>query len=284
MGVAKSWPRSFFKPSFPKVPLIPILHEKSLSPNLTRSLEFQQVRTMFIQTETTPNQDSLKFIPGVPVMGEGGTAEFLSGHSASTSPLAKLLFRIEGVRGVFFGPDFITISKDQDTPWQLMKPDIYANIMDFFATGQPIVTEEQPPSDTTIQEGDSEVVQMIKELLETRVRPAIQEDGGDIEYRGFENGIVKLKLRGSCRTCDSSVVTLKNGIENMLMHYIPEVISIQQVLDKEEEVGQQEFEKLEKRLTEMEFYDVGNTHSPLKLQLWLSETFCMASDDLYSNT
>ncbi|CAG8545399.1 6622_t:CDS:2 [Ambispora gerdemannii] len=214
----------------------------------SRVLKSQQMRTMFIQTQTTPNQDSLKFIPGVPVMPEGGTAEFLSGHSASTSPLAKKLFRIEGVRGVFFGPDFITISKDQDTPWQLMKPDVYANIMDFFATGQPVLTEGQPPSDTEIQEGDSEVVQMIKELLDTRIRPAIQDDGGDIEYRGFENGIVKLKLRGSCRTCDSSVVTLKNGIENMLMHYIPEVTAVQQIYDEMDQVAQLEFEKLEKKI------------------------------------
>lgn len=205
---------------------------------------------MFIQTVETPNQDSLKFIPGTPVMPQGGTAEFLSGHQAAISPLAKRLFQVEGVRGVFFGPDFITISKDQDTPWQLMKPDIYANIMDFFATGLPVLTEEQPPSDTDIQEGDSEVVQMIKELIDTKIRPSIQDDGGDIEYRGFENGIVKLKLKGACRTCDSSVVTLRNGIENMLMHYVPEVTGIEQILDAEEEVGQQEFAKLENQLGE----------------------------------
>ncbi|CAG8535104.1 5559_t:CDS:1 [Paraglomus brasilianum] len=207
------------------------------------------VRTMFIQTETTPNQDSLKFIPGVQVMQSGGTAEFLSIREAMTSPLAKKLFTIEGVTGVFFGPDFITVSKDTDTPWPIMKPDIYANIMDFFASGQPILTEEQPPSDTAILPDDPEVVQMIKELLDTHVRPAIQEDGGDIEYRGFENGIVKLKLRGSCRTCDSSVVTLRNGIESMLMHYIPDVTGIEQVLDAEEEISQKEFEKLEKKLS-----------------------------------
>ncbi|CAG8641865.1 5738_t:CDS:2 [Funneliformis caledonium] len=207
-----------------------------------------QVRTMFIQTETTPNQDSLKFKPGVSVMPDGGTAEFLSGNSATTSPLAKKLFQIDGVRGVFFGPDFITISKDQDTPWQLMKPDIYADIMDFFSSGQPILTEAQPPSDTEIKDDDPEVVQMIKELLDTRIRPAIQEDGGDIEYRGFDNGIVKLKLKGACRSCDSSVITLRNGIENMLMHYIPEVTCVEQILDEEESVSQHEFERLERKL------------------------------------
>ncbi|CAB4410419.1 unnamed protein product [Rhizophagus irregularis] len=203
---------------------------------------------MFIQTEITPNQDSLKFKPGVPVMTDGNTAEFLSGNSATISPLAKKLFQIEGVRGVFFGPDFITISKDQDTPWQLMKPDIYANIMDFFFLGQPILTEVQTPSDTKIKDDDPEIVQMIKELLDTRIRPAIQDDGGDIEYKGFDNGVVKLKLKGACRSCDSSIVTLRNGIENMLMHYIPEVTCVEQVLDEEESISQREFEKLEQKL------------------------------------
>ncbi|RIB15776.1 scaffold protein Nfu/NifU, partial [Gigaspora rosea] len=225
-----------------------LLSRSQVRPSALRSVRTMLARTMFIQAEPTPNQDSLKFIPGVPVMKDGGTAEFLSGNSASISPLAKKLFQIDGVRGVFFGPDFITISKDPDAPWQLMKPDIYANIMDFFASGQPIVTEAQPPSDTEIKDDDPEVVQMIKELLDTRVRPAIQDDGGDIEYRGFDNGIVKLKLKGACRSCDSSVVTLRNGIENMLMHYIPEVTCVEQILDEEEAISQFEFEKLEKKL------------------------------------
>ncbi|KAF9969422.1 hypothetical protein BGZ73_008227 [Actinomortierella ambigua] len=211
----------------------------------------QQVRTMFIQTETTPNQDSLKFIPGVAVMTDSSTAEFLDARNAMQSPLAKKLFQIEGVRGVFFGPDFVTITKDQDAVWQLMKPDIYSSIMDFFASGQPILLQDgdaNVPTDTMILEDDSETVQMIKELLDTRIRPSIQDDGGDIEYRGFEDGVVKLKLKGACRTCDSSTVTLKNGIENMLMHYVPEVTSVEQVFDPEEEMGQLEFAKLEQRL------------------------------------
>ncbi|KAF9898457.1 hypothetical protein BX616_004004 [Lobosporangium transversale] len=207
---------------------------------------------MFIQTDTTPNQDSLKFIPGVAVMSDGSTAEFLDARNAMNSPLAKKLFQIDGVRGVFFGPDFLTITKDQDAVWQLMKPDIYSAIMDFFASGQPIISESaegaETHSDTMILEDDSETVQMIKELLDTRIRPSIQDDGGDIEYRGFEDGIVKLKLKGACRTCDSSTVTLKNGIENMLMHYVPEVTSVEQVFDADEEMGQLEFEKLERRL------------------------------------
>lgn len=213
----------------------------------------QQVRTMFIQTEATPNQDSLKFVPGVPVMKDSSTAEFLDARNAMRSPLAKKLFQIDGIRGVFFGPDFVTITKDQDAVWQLMKPDIYSSIMDFFASGQPIINAgdadaENAHSDTMILEDDSETVQMIKELLDTRIRPSIQDDGGDIEYRGFEDGVVKLKLKGACRTCDSSTVTLKNGIENMLMHYVPEVTAVEQVFDPEEDMSQLEFEKLERRL------------------------------------
>lgn len=206
---------------------------------------------MFIQTEQTPNTESLKFIPGVEVLGNG-TAEFLDVRSSMQSPLAKQLFQIDGIVGVFLGPDFITISKDQNAEWQLMKPDIYAAIMDHFASGQPIMYNEGDlaESDTAIHPDDSEEVQMIKELLDTRIRPAIQEDGGDIEYCGFEGGIVKLKLKGSCRGCDSSVVTLKNGIENMLMHYIPEVEGVEQVIDENEAVALQEFDKLEKKLGE----------------------------------
>lgn len=211
----------------------------------------QQVRTMFIQTEQTPNDDSLKFIPGVPVLGSG-SAEFLDVRASMKSPLAKQLFHIDGIAGVFFGPDFITISKEETAEWQLMKPDIYAAIMDHFASGQPIVydADDLAASDTTIHPDDSEEVQMIKELLDTRIRPSIQEDGGDIEYCGFEEGIVKLKLKGSCRGCDSSAITLKNGIENMLMHYIPEVQGVEQVIDETESIALQEFDKLERKLGE----------------------------------
>lgn len=206
---------------------------------------------MFIQTEPTPNEDSLKFIPGTPVLGSG-SMEFLDTRESMKSPLAKQLFQIDGISGVFFGPDFVTISKEPSSEWQLMKPDIYAAIMDHFSSGQPILYDENDlaQSDTTILPDDPEEVQMIKELLDTRIRPAIQEDGGDIEYCGFEGGIVKLKLKGSCRGCDSSVVTLKNGIENMLMHYIPEVQGVEQVIDENEAVALQEFDKLEKKLNE----------------------------------
>jgi Fe-S cluster biogenesis protein NfuA len=174
---------------------------------------------MFIQTEVSPNPNSLKFKPGKSVMGNSGTAEFTSMRESLSSPLAKKLFTIQGVKGVFFGPDFVTITKEEDTPWQLMKADIYAYMMDFFSTEQSVLYKQETamPADTKILPEDSETVALIKELLDSRIRPTIQEDGGDIEYIGFENGIVKLKLRGACRTCDSSVVTLKNGIENMLM-------------------------------------------------------------------
>lgn len=212
-----------------------------------------QRRTMFIQTESTPNEDSLKFLPGQAVM-ESGTAEFLDTRSSMSSPLAKKLFGIEGVKGVFYGPDFVTVSKDSEHQWSLLKPEIYANIMEFFQTGHalfPDPNDQQGSNDTLILDTDSETVAMIKELLDTRVRPAIQEDGGDIEYRGFgedTDGIVRLKLKGSCRGCDSSTVTLKTGIERMLMHYIPEVKAVEQVLDREEEVQLEEFAKLEARL------------------------------------
>ncbi|KAI0808928.1 scaffold protein Nfu/NifU N terminal-domain-containing protein [Irpex lacteus] len=208
---------------------------------------------MFIQTETTPNDDSLKFIPGVPVM-EDGSAEFLDTRSALKSPLAIRLMGISGVRAVLYGPDFVTVSKDTETAWSVIKPEVYSILMEFFSSGQPLFRSDEDrdaagPQDTKILETDSETVAMIKELLETRVRPAIMEDGGDIEYRGFtDEGIVEVKLKGSCRGCDSSTVTLKSGIERMLMHYIPEVKGVEQILDQEEQIANEEFQKLEQRL------------------------------------
>lgn len=190
---------------------------------------------MFIQTENTPNDDSLKFIPGCPVM-ESGTAEFLDTKSALASPLALRLMGIQGITGVFYGPDFVTVSKDSENAWAVLKPEIYSLLMEFFSSGQALFRSAEDrdsagPQDTKILDTDSEVVAMIKELLETRVRPAIMEDGGDIEYRGFdeEEGNVRIKLKGSCRGCSSSSVTLKSGIERMLMHYIPEVKNVEQV-------------------------------------------------------
>ncbi|XP_027761595.1 NFU1 iron-sulfur cluster scaffold homolog, mitochondrial, partial [Empidonax traillii] len=193
-------------------------------------------RGMFIQTQDTPNPNSLKFIPGREVL-ESRTMEFSTPAAAFCSPLARQLFRIEGVKSVFFGPDFITITKEsEDLDWNLLKPDIYAAIMDFFASGLPVVTDEAPRTDTAASEEDDEVVLMIKELLDTRIRPTVQEDGGDVIYKGFEDGIVQLKLQGSCTSCPSSIITLKNGIQNMLQFYIPEVEGVEQVVDDDDDV------------------------------------------------
>ncbi|NXH37648.1 NFU1 protein, partial [Dicaeum eximium] len=194
------------------------------------------VRDMFIQTQDTPNPNSLKFIPGREVL-ESRTMEFSTPAAAYCSPLARQLFRIEGVKSVFFGPDFITITKEsEDLDWNLLKPDIYATIMDFFASGLPVVTDEAPRTDTAASEEDDEVVLMIKELLDTRIRPTVQEDGGDVIYKGFEDGIVQLKLQGACTSCPSSLITLKSGIQNMLQFYIPEVEGVEQVVDDDDDV------------------------------------------------
>lgn len=193
------------------------------------------VRCMFIQTQDTPNPNSVKFIPGRAVL-DSRTMDFPNPASAYCSPLARHLFRVEGVKSVFFGPDFITITKEsEEVDWNLMKPDIYATIMDFFSSGLPVVTEDAPRSETAATEEDDEVVAMIKELLDTRIRPTVQEDGGDVLYRGFQDGIVQLKLQGSCTSCPSSIITLKNGIQNMLQFYIPEVEGVEQVTDDDED-------------------------------------------------
>lgn len=203
---------------------------------------------MFIQTQDTPNLDSLKFLPGKDVLGKGNTMDFPKALDASVSPLAKLIFRIEGVRSVFFGGDFITVTKHEEAEWGVLKPEIFAVIMDFFASGLPIVHERKDNAVTTIEEEDDEVVAMIKELLDTRIRPTVQEDGGDILFIGYQDGIVKLKLQGSCSTCSSSIITLKNGVQNMLQFYIPEVISVEQVKDEADKVSDKEFEKLEQKI------------------------------------
>ncbi len=176
---------------------------------------------MFIQTEQTPNPATLKFLPGRDVM-TAGTADFPAAETAGRSPLANALFGVEGVRGVFFGSDFVTVTKDDDRDWQLLKPAILAVIMEHFTSGQPLFAagaagEAQADGD------EGEIVAQIKELLETRVRPAVAQDGGDIVFRSFEDGVVFLHLQGSCSGCPSSTATLKAGIENLLRHYIPEV-------------------------------------------------------------
>lgn len=193
---------------------------------------------MFIQTQSTPNPASLMFHPGKEVM-ETGSADFPNARSAMNSPLAKSVFGIDGITRVFFGSDFITVTKSDDASWDLLKPQIFAAIMDFYSSGNPLFLDSNTAAsmDTAIHDDDSETVAMIKELLETRIRPSVQDDGGDIEYKGFdpETGIVKLQMQGACSGCPSSSVTLKSGIENMLMHYVPEVKGVEQEFDDDEE-------------------------------------------------
>ena len=182
---------------------------------------------MFIQTEQTPNPATLKFLPGRTVM-ETGTANFTEpATAAARSPLAERLFGLPEVSGVFLGGDFITVTKAGDSDWFQLKPAVLAAIMDHFTAGLPVVTatEETATSETE----DDEVVSAIKELLETRVRPAVAQDGGDIIFGDFEDGIVYLHMQGSCSGCPSSTATLKAGIENMLRHYIPEVVEVRAV-------------------------------------------------------
>ncbi|MBN3294266.1 NFU1 protein, partial [Polypterus senegalus] len=186
------------------------------------------VRHLLIQTQDTPNPSSLKFLPGQKVL-EKGTVDFRSAEEAENSALARELFQIEGVKSVFFGPDFITVNKIGDEiSWRDLKPQISEVITTFLESGEPVLTEVQHAENSHSEE-DDEIVSMIKELLDTRIRPTVQEDGGDVIFKGFEDGVVKLKLVGSCTGCPSSTVTLKNGIENMLQFYIPEVEEVEQV-------------------------------------------------------
>ena len=186
---------------------------------------------MFIQTEQTPNPQTLKFLPGKVVMDEG-TAFFQNIDKTSNSPLAKKLFDVDGVTGVFFGSDFITITKNDSLDWQVMKPLILGAIMDHFNSGEPTINNEtNDKGEKSLLENseDSDIVKQIKELLDTRVRPAVAMDGGDIVYDNFENGIVYLHMQGACSGCPSSMATLKMGIENMLKHYIPEIKEVRPV-------------------------------------------------------
>jgi len=180
---------------------------------------------MFIQTETTPNPATLKFLPGRAVMTEG-TANFPTAETAHRSPLAQRLFGIDGVTGVFLGSDFITVAKGDGVEWLTLKPQVLGAVMDHFTAGQPVVIDSPAPEEK--QEGD-EIVAQIKELLETRVRPAVAQDGGDIIFDHYADGIVFLHMQGSCSGCPSSTATLKAGIENMLKHYVPEIVEVRAV-------------------------------------------------------
>ena len=181
---------------------------------------------MFIQTEQTPNPSTLKFLPGRVVMGKG-TMDFPGPETAAASPLAKRLFAIEGVERVFFGNDFVTVTKAADRDWQIMKPSILGGIMEHYTSGEPVVAADRKDDAAGAAPEDDEVVAQIKELLETRVRPAVAQDGGDIVFQDFRDGVVYLHMQGSCSGCPSSTATLKMGIENLLKHYVPEVIEVQ---------------------------------------------------------
>jgi Fe-S cluster biogenesis protein NfuA len=184
---------------------------------------------MFIQTENTPNPSTVKFIPGVAVM-PSGVAEFASKDEGAKSPLAERIFEIRGVQSVFFGRDFVSVTKDDTVEWGTIKAPILAAVMQHFSMGEPRFYD----GDGHAAKDDSlldEISKQIKELIDTRVRPAVAQDGGDIVFEKFEQGIVFLKMRGACSGCPSSTVTLKNGVENMLRHYVPEVLEVRQIAE-----------------------------------------------------
>lgn len=181
---------------------------------------------MFIQTESTPNPDSLKFIPGRIVMASG-TADYRQESEAADSPLATRLFAIEGVAGVFLGADFVTVTRDEGRDWQVLKPLVLGAIMEHFTSDAPVTHDSV--EEESFDPADAVLVEQIKELIETRVRPVVARDGGDIVFRAFRDGTVYLHMRGSCLGCPSSTMTLKHGIENMLRHFIPEVRAVESV-------------------------------------------------------
>ncbi|OAF08925.1 NifU family protein [Bradyrhizobium neotropicale] len=186
---------------------------------------------MFIQTEATPNPATLKFIPGRVVL-DGGPMEFSTREAAARSPLAEKLFDVPGVTGVFYGSDFITVTK-AGGEWQQLKPAILGAIMEHYMSGVPLLADGAAPSDADLDgadeffdEADAETVDMIKDLIETRVRPAVANDGGDITFRGFKDGIVYLNMKGACSGCPSSTATLQHGIQNLLKHFVPDVVEV----------------------------------------------------------
>ena len=180
---------------------------------------------MFILTEDTPNPETLKFIPGVIVLNSG-SADFPNAESTENSPLAARLFKIEGVSRIFLSSDFISVTKENQLDWNTLKPSILTGIMDHFSSGLPSIEGSIEIDDVSNNSEDTETIKQIKDLLETRVRPAVAMDGGDITFCSFESGVVTLQMKGACAGCPSSTATLKMGIENMLKHYIPEVTEV----------------------------------------------------------
>ena len=184
---------------------------------------------MFIETEGTPNPATLKFLPGREVMGDRGTADFASPEAALRSPLATRLFALPGVARVFLGGDFVTVTEDGEQGWGALKAQVLGALMDHFVSGLPVLEAGGEEGEDDYDPDDAEVVEQIKELLDTRVRPAVAGDGGDIVFRGYRDGIVRLHMQGACSGCPSSRATLKHGVENMLRHYVPEVVAVEQV-------------------------------------------------------
>ncbi|WP_426954495.1 NifU family protein [Muricoccus radiodurans] len=184
---------------------------------------------MFIETEATPNPATLKFLPGQDVMGVRGTADFASAEAADRSPLAARLFELDGVARVFLGADFVTVTKSDPSDWATLRPQVLGAIMEHAMAGRPVMAGDASEEEEDVDPADAEVVAQIKELLDTRVRPAVAGDGGDIVFRGFRDGIVRLHMQGACSGCPSSRATLKHGVENMLRHYVPEVVAVEQV-------------------------------------------------------
>jgi Fe-S cluster biogenesis protein NfuA len=184
---------------------------------------------MFIQTEQTPNPATLKFLPGREVMPRG-VADFTDPDEATVSPLARRVFAIEGVTGVFLGSDFVTVTKAEGQDWYLLKAAVLGALMEHYLSGDPVLEAGTELDQEAIADGgDEDLVRQIKELIDTRVRPAVAQDGGDIIFKGFERGVVYLHMRGACSGCPSSTITLKNGIENLLRYYVPEVVEVRPV-------------------------------------------------------
>lgn len=188
---------------------------------------------MFIQTEQTPNPATLKFLPGTGVLSEVNLDLTVAAEAETKSPLAARLFGVDGVTGVYIGRDFVSVTKDEGEDWYELKPAVLGAIMDHFMSGAPVIdpsiVDAAEARDEAAAEEDDDTVRQIKELLDTRVRPAVAQDGGDIVFHGFERGIVYLHMQGACSGCPSSVITLKSGIENLLRHYVPEVTEVRPI-------------------------------------------------------
>ncbi|ODQ64431.1 HIRA-interacting protein 5 [Nadsonia fulvescens var. elongata DSM 6958] len=235
-------------------------HQKLLRPFSFRSAASSAlIRLLHIHTTTTPNPDALKFLPETalyqntnktqPHYLSNSTIEFLSRGSAQQSPLAARIFEMSGVKSVLIGPKFVTVEKEPEMSWNELKLEVFEALTAHTESKDPAMKPQNNSSAPPVEE-DDELVELIKELIDTRIRPAIQEDGGDVDFIEFdeETGIVSLCLRGACRTCDSSEVTLKHGIESMLMHYVEEVKGVKSVMGPEEAKNMAEFNKLEERL------------------------------------